>query len=80
MDICSKISNRTSLETIQRSVNDLANSYSNSMSEKCSRIREAFMKLIYKSLAEHYSFKGDCNGLKRIPLERTLVKFGEALY
>jgi hypothetical protein len=80
MDIYSKISNRTSLETIQKSVNDLANPYSNSMSEKCSRIREAFMKLIDKRLAEHYCINGDRNGLKRISLDRSLVEFGEGLY
>jgi hypothetical protein len=80
MAIYSKISNRTSLETIQRSVNDLANPYSNSMSEKCSRIREAFMKSIDKRLAEHYCITGDRNGLKRIPLDRSLVEFGEGLY
>jgi hypothetical protein len=80
MDIYSKISNRTSLETIQKSVNDLANPYSNSMSEKCSRIREAFMKSIDKRLAEHYCVNGDRNGLKRIPLDRSLVEFGEGLY
>ena len=80
MDIYSKISNRTSLETIQQSVNDLANPYSNSMSEKCSRIREAFMKSIDKRLAEHYCVNGDRNGLKRIPLDRSLVEFEEGLY
>lgn len=80
MDIYSKISNRTSLETIQQSVNDLANPYSNSMSEKCSRIREAFTKSIDKRLAEHYCVIGNRNGLKRIPLDRSLVEFEEGLY
>ena len=80
MDIYSKISNRTSLETIQKSVTDLANPYSNSMSEKCSRIREAFMKSLDKRLAEHYCIRGGRNGLKRIPLDRMLVEFEERLY
>lgn len=80
MDIYSKISNRTSLESIQKSVNDLANPYSNSMSEKCSRIREAFMKSLDKRLAKHYCISGDRNGLKRISLDRSLVEFEEGIY
>lgn len=80
LDIYSKISNRTSLETIQKSVNDLVNPYSNSMSEKCSRIREAFMKSLDKRLAEHYCISGGRNGLKRIPLDRMLVEFEERIY
>jgi hypothetical protein len=50
------------------------------MSEKCSRIRETFMKSIDKRLAEHYCVNGDRNGLKRIPLDRSLVEFEEGLY
>ncbi len=76
----SKISNRTSLQTIQQSVNELANPYSNSISEKCSRIRESFMKSIDKRLAEPYCVNGDRNGLKCIPLDRSLVEFEECLY
>ena len=80
LHIYSKISNRISLETIQKSLNDPANPYSNFMSEKCSRIREAFMKSIDKRLADHYCVNGDRNGLKRISLDRSLVEFSEGLY
>lgn len=80
MDIYSKISNRTSMETIQKSVNDLANPYSNSMSEKCSRIREAFMKCLDERLAKYYYINGDRNQPKRIILDRNLVVFEDSPY
>ena len=58
----------------------MPNPDSNSMSEKCSRIMEAFMKSLDKRLAQHYCISGDRNGLKRISLERSLVEFEEGIY
>ena len=79
-NIYSKISNRTSMQTIQKSVAELANPYSNSMSEKCSRIREAFMKCMDERLANHYCINGSRNSPKRIQLDRSLVEFEDAIY
>jgi hypothetical protein len=79
-NIYSKISNRTSMQTIQKSVAELANPYSNSMSEKCSRIREAFMKCMDERLANHYCITGARNNPKRIELDRSLVEFEDAIY
>jgi hypothetical protein len=79
-NIYSKISNRTSMQTIQKSVAELANPYSNSMSEKCSRIREAFMKCMDERLANHYCITGARNNPKRIQLDRSLVEFEDAIY
>jgi len=79
-NIYSKISNRTSMHTIQKSVAELANPYSNSMSEKCSRIREAFMKCMDERLANHYCINGARNNPKRIQLDRSLVEFEDAIY
>lgn len=79
-NIYSKVSNRTSMQTIQKSVAELANPYSNSMSEKCSRIREAFMKCMDERLANHYCITGARNNPKRIELDRSLVEFEDAIY
>ena len=80
MNIYSKISNRTSMDTIKKSVADLANPYSNSMSEKCSRIREAFMKCMDERLANYYCINGARNNPKRIELDRRLVEFEDAIF
>ena len=80
MNIYSKISNRTSMDTIRKSVADLANPYSNSMSEKCSRIREAFMKCMDERLANYYCINGARNNPKRIELDRSLVEFEDTIF
>ena len=80
MNIYSKISNRTSMDTIKKSVADLANPYSNSMSEKCSRIREAFMKCMDERLANYYCINGARNNPKRIELDRSLVEFEDTIF
>lgn len=80
MTIYSKVSNRSSMETIQNSINDLVNPYSNSMSEKCSRIKEAFIKCMDDRLARHYYVTGNRNDPKRIVLDRNLVIFEDSIY
>jgi hypothetical protein len=80
MTIYSKVSNRTSMETSQKSINDLVNPYSNSMSEKCSRIKEAFVKCMDDRIARHYYVTGDRSEPKRIILDRKLVVFEDSAY
>lgn len=80
MTIYSKVSNRTSMETIQKSINDLVNPYSNSMSEKCSRIKEAFIKCMDDRIARYYYITGDRSEPKRITIDRKLVVFEDSVY
>jgi hypothetical protein len=80
MKIYSKVTNRSSFDTIEQSIIDLANPYSNSMSEKCSRIKEAFVKCVDDSIAKHYYVTGGRNEPKRIVLDRKLVVFEDSIY
>jgi hypothetical protein len=80
MSIYSKVSNRSSLDLISNSVNELANPYSNSMSEKCSKIKESFLKCMDDRLARYYYILGDRNEPKKILLNRKLVIFEDASF
>jgi hypothetical protein len=80
MSIYSKVSNRTSMDTIRKSIDDLVNPYSNSMSEKCSRIKEAFVKCMDDRVARYYYITGDRSEPKRILLDRKLVVFEDSVY
>lgn len=74
MDLYAKISNRTDWEAMQQSIDELTNPYSNSMSEKCSRIKEAFLKQIDDQWAKHYYVTGLRGEPKKIILDRKLIK------
>ena len=75
--IYGRISNRTDLEQMQSSINDMTNATSNSINEKCSRIKEAFVSKIDDRIASSYYITGDRQEPKRITLERSLVVFQE---
>lgn len=70
-----RLSNRTSSSTMKASLDDLVNPFNNSMSEKCSRIKEAFLRHFHKELAQHYYVTGGRLTAKRILLDRSLVIF-----
>jgi len=69
------LSDRTDGETLQKSVAALADPFSNSMSEKCSRIKEAFLREFTDDIASHYYIKGSRLEKKMITLDRSLVVF-----
>ena len=73
--IYEKITNRTSTGVIDDSIDKLTNPLNNSINEKCSRIRESFVKHIDKSLAESYYISGTKSQAKRITLPRNLVEW-----
>jgi hypothetical protein len=64
--IYQQLAYRETMEEVQRSINDLVNPRSNSINEKCSRIKEAFIKLIDSSIAEHYFVTGQRGKPKKI--------------
>ena len=73
LQIYSKIGNRLNLDQMKKSINDLTDMRSNSVHEKCSRIREAFTTKIQNGTADHYYISGTRNQPKRILLQQTFI-------
>jgi len=73
--IYSKLSNRAELKEINESINNVTDPSNNAINEKCSRIREAFIKEFDESLAQYYFITGERAEPKKISLDRTLVTF-----
>ena len=59
----------------RRSIEDVTNPTSNSINEKCARIREAFLSKINETYAAHYIVSGEKNERKRIDLYRDLLRW-----
>lgn len=75
IDIYSKVGNRLDMEQIRKSINDLIDPRSNSINEKCSRIKEAFLLKIDDTIAHHYYITGNKSENKKVTLDRSLVIF-----
>jgi ribosomal protein L18E len=73
--IYSRLSNRDDLGAIRKSIDFLTDPTSNSINEKCSRIKEAFRSRLDKVVAINYYITGPAAGLKRITLDRNLVEY-----
>ena len=71
--IYSKITNSSNPEKIQNSITSLVDPTSNSINENCSRVKEAFVCLMDKSIADCYLIKGPKGELKKIDLDPNLV-------
>ena len=61
----------------KKSIEDVTNPLSNSINEKCSRIREAFVSKFNDPLARYYYIDGQRGEAKRIALPRNMVKWVE---
>lgn len=72
-DIYSKLSGRSSDEAIRQSIDDLTNPCSNSINEKCARIREAFIREFDDSLARYYYVTGNRATAKSVKLPHHLI-------
>ncbi|HCM21061.1 MAG TPA: hypothetical protein DIC46_09885 [Porphyromonadaceae bacterium] len=70
-----EISGRESIKGMEKSVEDIVNPSLNSINEKCSRIREAFIKHFDDSIAQNYYITGERAKPKKITLDRKLVTF-----
>lgn len=76
-----KVTNRISKEKFEKSMEDLSNPFSNSVNEKCSRIRRVFVGLLDERIAKNYYITKGRSENKRITLDRSLVVFeDENLY
>ena len=62
-------------EKIRQSIEALTNPLSNSINEKCARIRQAFTLQFDESLAESYFIDGNRGEPKKIPLDRKLIEW-----
>ncbi len=58
---------------VPSNITELANPLSNSINEKCTRIKEAFLLLMHDDLASYYYINGTRSERKRIKLPRHLV-------
>lgn len=71
--IYKNISGRENIDDMEKSINDVVNPTLNSINEKCSRIREAFIKHFDESIAKNYFITGYRATPKKIILDRKLV-------
>jgi hypothetical protein len=72
-DLYQKIKPFGLTERAIRSIEDVTNPLLNSINEKCSRVRAAFLPEIDPSLLEQYIITGKSGEVKRITLPRNLV-------
>jgi len=73
--IYSRIGNRTDMDTIRKNIYELTDVRSNSLNEKCSRIKEAFLSKLDDSIAHHYYITGSRGENKRIIIDPSLIDF-----
>ena len=67
------ISGRDNREDIRRSIDDVTDPTRNSINEKCSRIKQAFLREFDDSIARNYYITGERGEAKKILLSRDLV-------
>jgi hypothetical protein len=58
----------------EKKIDLLADPFSNSMSEKISKIRSAFLAVHAKNIVKPYLISGERGGPKKISLDRSMVK------
>lgn len=67
------ISGRDNREEIQRSIDDVTDPTRNSINEKCSRIKQAFLREFDDSIAQNYYITGERGEAKKILLPTEMV-------
>lgn len=75
LTIYSRITNSSSTSEIKRRINDMTDLRKNSMNEKCSRVKEAFVLKMTESIARNYYITGGRSEMKRIALPNNLRTF-----
>jgi hypothetical protein len=74
-EIYKQISYRETPDEMLASIKDVTNPAKNSINEKCSRIKEAFIRHFDDSIAKHYYITGERGKRKYISLNRDLVEW-----
>jgi len=67
------ISGRSDMDSIRKSLDDLADPLSNSMNEKISHVRRAFLNVVNDNVAGFYYIQGERGTAKKIILDRSYV-------
>jgi hypothetical protein len=75
-----QISYRETQEEIDKSIAEIVNPLKNSINEKCSRIKEAFVKHFDDSIAKNYYITGERGKEKLIKINRSLVEYTQKNY
>jgi hypothetical protein len=73
MNIYKNITLRESPDKAMESIMRMTDPYDNSVNEKCSLIRIAFLRVVSEEIAENYYITGDRGTPKKIALDRELV-------
>lgn len=79
IEIYKHVGNRTDMDQIKKSIADLTDSRSNSVNEKCSRIKNAFLLHLEDSIAQNYYITGARSEPKLIKLQTNLIHFPKNL-
>lgn len=64
-------------QIVKKSVLDVINPFSNSINEKCARVRSAFINEFDERIAKHYYIDGKRGEVKKISLPRDMVTWEE---
>lgn len=72
-DIYKNITNKSDLNAVTSSLNRVTDPFDNSINEKCSRIKNAFVAKIDQEIASNYIITGIYGDRKRITLNRSLL-------
>jgi hypothetical protein len=78
IEIYSRVGNRLDMDQVKKSIYDLTDPRSNSINEKCSKIKEAFLSKMDDSIADQYYITGSRSQNKLIKLDRSLLIFSES--
>lgn len=74
LSIYSRISNKSDKKEIQENINRLVDPFDNSLNVNCSRIKNAFVKLVNDDLAKNYYITGERGNPKKIILPNHYIK------
>ena len=75
LTIYGKISRRLNQAALEESINSLCNPVErNSINEKVSRVKSAFINAVDEDIAEMYYIKGPAGGIRKIELRRDLIR------
>lgn len=73
MNLYKNITLRESPDKVRESIIRMTDPYDNSVNEKCSQIRIAFLKVVSEEIAENFYVTGERGTPKKITLDRELV-------
>ena len=75
IEIYSRISHSDDRTEVEKRIDRLIDPFDNSISEKCSNAKAAFIREIDPSIAKYYSISGEPGRKKFIPIDRGLVEW-----